>query len=612
LSTTQEYLRGKSHKIAVSGSTKGITDSQGAVVTNSDPCAVDPCAKGSIETAIPIQGPLVVEENTDPLRPRIAKSGKRRGLWSLLARVITKPELTAEENAAMEENKARRLMEAQLRKEAELFKERIINALNRMGLCYRYPKSKNDFLSKGIQSAIFAEARMQPDAFYFKLDCLHLPQNTNIKQFMDQDIVDDLSIACQHRVSGQYSESNGAWYIVERASGSFGIPSHVMWQTMMDLFPESADGLSLPLGVTSNGRRIYKSLNQMYSMLIGGTIGSGKSNVLNSFICSLIRRNPPERLKLLMVDLKGGLEFGPYEGIPHLLQVPITKIKKKKDKYGIINEEEETQILNGIAYDRDQVPDLLNWLLHEGERRIGILKAAEVRDIGRYNQHHRSHALPHLVFIVDEIADLKINAETWALCMDRLTNIAQRFRAVGVHVILCTQMPKSDVIPTSIKAVLPAKLAFSCPTNQGSMAILDTGNAKGLTPAGRCILSWQDEMQIQTPLINDSAIQEIVAGAKAGIFVKSETKAHDVTQLEIQGWALEFDSGYLSRDRLYKQFQKRGITQKEINSWCEEWEGHEFVIGSSLYKVDKAMGNRARRLIAINETDIKEPIETTA
>jgi hypothetical protein len=441
---------------------------------------------------------------------------------------------------------------------------------------------------------------MQPDAYYFKIDVIHLPQGINILDVVNnQPVIDHLSVACGHTVHGKYSVTTGAWFIVERAGGSLGIPAHVMWSTMMDLIPESADGLSLPLGVTTNGRRIYRSLNQMYSMLIGGTIGSGKSNVLNSFICALIRRNPPERLKLLMVDLKGGLEFGPYEGIPHLLRIPIKK-KKDKDKEDY---ECEPEFIDGIAYSREQVPSVLEWLMSEGERRIGELKKAECRDIGRYNQRHRAHALPHLVFIVDEIADLKIDPGSWTRNMEYLTNIAQRFRAVGIHVILCTQMPRSDVIPTPIKAVLPAAMAFNCPTNQASMAILDTGDAKGLAPAGRCIFRWQEQIQIQTPLINDEQIRQIIDGAKAGTFDRIQVKQHDVTQLEAMQWALDFDSGYLGQVKLFAHFRDRGITQMEIKKWTEEWEGQEFVIGSSLYKVTPGSGSRARRLVAADQQE---------
>lgn len=570
-----------------------------------DADAIHPHDEREQAASQPDDRPVVPTENIDPLRSRISKPRHRKGIWRIMGRIFSKPELTAEQKAAMAEKARRQALEAQLRKEAALFKERIINALNTNNICYRYPKSKNDLLHRGIQQVRFERVVMQPDAFYFQLDVQHLPQGVNILDVVnDQRIIDHLSVACGHTVHGRYAVTNGAWFIVERAGGALGIPAHVMWSHLMELIPDSADGMSLPLGVTTNGKRIYRSLNEMYHMLIGGTTGAGKSNVLNAFICALIMRNPPERLRLLMVDLKGGLEFASYEGIPHLLEVTIPP--KKTDKSEDCTCPPEPEVISGIAYKREQVPPILEWLMQEGERRICLLKGAEVRDIGRYNQRHRAHPLAHLVFVVDEIADLKIDSDNWKRCMTMLTNICQRLRAVGIHVILCTQIPRADVVPTEIKGVMPAVMAFNCPTNTSSMTILDTGDAKGLTPVGRCIFRWREQVTLQTPLINDDQIKSIVTDVREGKLAHAQIKSHDVTELEMQTWALEWDNGWLAQRRLFAQFQKRGITNAEIGAWLQSWEGQEVVVGSSIYKVEPPAGNKARRLVSIDNRPERE------
>jgi len=163
-------------------------------------------------------------------------------------------------------------------------------------------------------------------------------------------------------------------------------------------------------------------------------------------------------------------------------------------------------------------------------------------------------------------------------------------------------MPKSEVVSTRVKAVLPAKLAFSTPTIEASKAIIDNGHAKGLNPPGRCILQWVDEIPIQTPYINEKIINDVVQGAISGQYVEIN-QGHDVTPLEIQQWALENDNGYLSIRRLYEAFSPRGMTKSELMAWLQEWEDQEFIIGSSLYKVEPAAGTRARRLVAVNEDD---------
>ncbi len=568
-------------KFTSSPVTQGSDISKAGTSTMAPPSEITSNPAGEVSAAIPTEQAPKPAINPDPLKQRIHQHPPRnwfkRFIWDLTA----KPDPTPEQIALAAERERRKTLEAVLKSEALLFKQRIINALDRRGLCYRYKKSERDLLVSGIQSIKFDRIVMQPDAIYLRLNTLRLPRGVSILALMDEDILTDLSLACGRRVSGEFSEKTGAWFIVERATGVLGIPSHVKFKDMLENIPQSADGLTIPLGVRTNSTPVYKSLDKMYSMLIGGTIGSGKSNMLNTIICTLIYRNPPERLKLLMTDLKGGLEFSFYEGIPHLY--PIPEIAP-----------------HGIAYSREQVPELLGWLLAEGERRIKVIKAAGCKDIGRFNQQHRKKAMPHFIYICDEYADIKIEPKLGRQAEDLLTNIAQRFRAVGIHVILCTQIPKSEIVSTRIKGVLPAKLAFSVPTNQSSMAVLDNGHAKELKPAGRAIFQWGEETQLQTPFISDQIVRDIVEAAKGGHGFEGVTMGgHDVTPLEVMTWALEYDQGYLSIREVFSKFGARGMPRAEIQSWLTEWEGQEFIIGTSLYRVEPPAGSRPRRLIAV-------------
>ncbi len=114
-----------------------------------------------------------------------------------------------------------------------------------------------------------------------------------------------------------------------------------------------------------------------------------------------------------------------------------------------------------------------------------------------------------------------------------------------------------------------------------------------------------DETQIQTPFISDADIKLSVEGAISGKFEKSPAKSHDVTELEIMSWSLEHDSGWLAVQRLFKTFSPRGITRDEISDMLASWERREFVIGTSLFRVDPAVSNRARRLVAIEASEEK-------
>jgi DNA segregation ATPase FtsK/SpoIIIE-like protein len=284
------------------------------------------------------------------------------------------------------------------------------------------------------------------------------------------------------------------------------------------------------------------------------------------------------------------MEFGPFEGIPHLYTLPGAP--------------------NGICQYREAVPDILRWLLHEGERRIEIIKKAGYKDIGRYNSRNRKHALPHMVLMIDEWADVWLERKLGTTCEVLLTDIASRFRAVGLHVIICTQVPKSEVISTRIKGVLPAKVCFSMTSNTASMLVLDNSNAAGLSPIGRFILQFPpDEIQVQAPFVSDEDVKAIIEGAKSGNYEAVQARSHDVTELEIMTWALANDNGWLAVARLFKQFQTRGITQREILEQVATWEGKEFVIGTSLYRVEPPAGSRARRLVAVDNCEGEAPAE---
>lgn len=560
-------------------------------------------ATGTASAVLPGLSNNVPTENLDPMRKTVYAQPK--GRLNILVQKFIKPwkPRSPSEKLVETEKAKRKAMEKLLREEAREYKKRMINVLNRMGKCYQYKRSGGGGLLSGgpaVKSVHFDSCVMQPDALYFRVDTLRLPYGVSVTDLADPAIVTDMSLVCQKRVSCQYTEAVGFWYIVERASGRLGIPSHVKFTDLLEAMPEHMDRLTIPLGVGENARPIYKSLGDMYSVLVGGTVGAGKSNILNVILCALIRRNNPHRLKMLLIDLKGGLEFNFYEGIPHLLSIERLPGFKEDDAMGHLH--------NGIAYYREQVPGVLRWVHNEGERRIGLLREAGYKDIARYNQNNRRHALPHLLLMIDEWADVKMDKTISADSEELLTNVAQRLRAVGIHVIVCTQVPKSEVLTTRIKGVLPAKLAFSCPTIQGSMAIIDNGHAKELSPKGRCVFQWQDETQVQTPYINDEIIREIVEGAKVGKFDALE-HTHDVTLLEILGWALANDNGNLTVNRLLKVYEPRGITQAELRDWLKEIENTEVIIGSATYQVEPGAGSRPRRLVAISQDADQDPEE---
>jgi DNA segregation ATPase FtsK/SpoIIIE-like protein len=406
---------------------------------------------------------------------------------------------------------------------------------------------------------------------------------------MDQGLLTDLSLSVGHRVTCEYSEIQGFWYIVERSTGVRGVPAHVKFVDMLERFPSSADGLYLPIGMGANRKPIYWSAGSFYHAIIGGATGSGKSVLINSWIVTLVRRNVPGKLQMLMIDLKGGVEFQSYEGIPHLLtDIP--------------------GVPTGIVNRREDVVGALRHVYNIGEARLNTLRETGHRDIGRYNAHRRSAPMSHIFVIADELADLMMDRDIKRDAEELIANMAARHRAAGIHLILCTQMPKVEVITGRIKANCPLRVALSCATNVASMVIIDNGNAHNLAPKGRAIAQFIQEVEVQTPLITDQIINDTVAGAIDSQYQELEAK-HDVTRLEVLNWALSNNDGRLTVRTLYQQFASRGITVEELSTWLEEMENQTIIVGATEYLITPGRGSAPRKMVPVQENSQENPAE---
>lgn len=505
-------------------------------------------------------------------------------------------ELTPEERAELAAQRAQRdalkLLKDKLAQEAEAYADLIKYKLKDLGVCYRYRKSE-----KGIERyKLVRFARpfvLREEAIYLEVN-LHpgqCPPGVGVGQLADEETLKNLSMACGRKVLARYTPETGFWYIVEREYGVRGIPSHVKYDEILSLRPASADGLSLPLGIGENKKPVWRSLGQMYSMLIAGTVGGGKSNFINALICTLLRYNSPNRLKFMLVDLKGGVEFSYYQGIPHLLTLPNGEGERKP----------------AIIEKRDDVPEALRWIVNEGERRLGLLKDKRKKNVGQFNYQNRN-PIPHLVVVIDEWADVKLDRDTGREAEELLINIASRFRAAGIHVILCTQVPNKDVVSIRIKNVLPARIAFACPDIHASMLIIGDGKAAGLEPAGRAIFDWgHSQFELQSPYINNQTVDSVVDQAIGGKFNELESTVHDVTDQEVYEWALNENGGSLAYNAIFAHFRGRGFSLDLVKAWCKEQENKEVIIADTVYRVapPPARG-QPRRLLPVEEAEVTD------
>jgi S-DNA-T family DNA segregation ATPase FtsK/SpoIIIE len=221
--------------------------------------------------------------------------------------------------------------------------------------------------------------------------------------------------------------------------------------------------LTFVLGRDVSGTPMSADLAAMPHMLIAGATGSGKSVMINALLTSLLYRNAPADMKLILVDPKR-VELGLYNDIPHLLTPVIVEPEK--------------------------CISALKWAVAEMERRYKLLAEVGNRNIVEYNSAHKDDAMPYIVIVIDELADLMVLAAADVETL--IVRLAQMARAVGIHLVLATQRPSVDVITGIIKANIPARLAFSVASQIDSRTILDQMGAEKLLGKGDMLFSSPD------------------------------------------------------------------------------------------------------------------------
>ena len=235
--------------------------------------------------------------------------------------------------------------------------------------------------------------------------------------------------------------------------------------------------LGFAIGKDISGTPIVADLAKMPHVLVAGQTGSGKSVMINTILTSLLYRNSPADLKLILVDPKQ-VELKPYDEIPHLLTPVITEPEK--------------------------CISALKWAVAEMERRYRALAEVNKRNIGEYNNLKKEEGMPYIVIVIDELADLMMMAARDVEAL--VVRIAQKARAVGIHLVLATQRPSVDVITGLIKANVPARIAFKTTSQVDSRTIIDQVGAEKLLGQGDMLLTTAEvpkPRRIQGALIGD-------------------------------------------------------------------------------------------------------------
>ncbi|MGM0435696.1 MAG: DNA translocase FtsK, partial [Bacillota bacterium] len=265
--------------------------------------------------------------------------------------------------------------------------------------------------------------------------------------------------------------------------------------TNRSMFKNAAMPLTIALGLDIDGNPIYAPIKSMPHGLIAGRTGSGKSVCINTVLMSLLMQYKPSDLKMILIDPKM-VELSHYNDIPHLLTPVIT--------------------------DSKAATAALNWVVEEMERRFQAFSDMHARDIDSYNKKatDESEKLPYIVIVVDELSDLMIVASQHV--EESIMRITQKARACGIHLLVATQRPSTDVIKGTIKSNIPTRIAFSVSSHIDSQTILDASGAETLLGKGDMLYaqSGQGKIRLQGAFVSDEDIETVTQ------FIRNQAEAN--------------------------------------------------------------------------------------
>src|SRR5216683_1976733 len=292
-------------------------------------------------------------------------------------------------------------------------------------------------------------------------------------------------------------------------------------------FREGTHKLALALGNDVSGQSIVGDLTRMPHLLIAGATGQGKSVCINALITSLLFQVTPDHMRLLLIDPKR-VELTNYNGLPHLA-LP-------------------------VLVESHQAAAALRWAVAEMDRRYKMFSAESVRNIAAYNEkatQRLARQLPYIVIVIDELADLMMVAA--GEIEELICRIAQLARAVGIHLVIATQRPSTDIITGLIKANIPSRIAFAVGSQVDSRVILDTGGAEKLLGRGDMLYQPVDAgkpTRIQGAFVSDPEVEAVVN------FWKSQGGPRYMEEILEEGTASEWERGETTERKLDPLFAR--------------------------------------------------------
>lgn len=463
---------------------------------------------------------------------------------------------------------------AEIRHIAKILRGEIIQDLSSQGFAYILERQgAMRRLSKPTITRVLCSA----DAIYYRID--RLPFRKRLTELLEPEVKINLSLALgrECRFIPDHADL-GMWLQVSLQSGLDGIPKSFRWHSkkdagnVLELLPKSRPW-TISAGLGENRKHYYFDIRELPHLIVAGATGGGKSVYLNQLVCTLIARNAPDALQLYLIDLKGGLEFGRYNGIPHLARE--------------------------VIYQKEQVSEVLGEIEGEMNRRFSLFRNGGVQDIRGWNAT-QAYKLAYLIIVFDEVASVMLEPSLRKVVDQLINSLSALGRAVGIHLVLATQSPTKAVLSTIIRANIEDRIVFST-DHIGSVIALGSGEAANIPPnvGGRAVFKRNNmRVHVQCPLITADQIASTIEAATGGTGAETALQPD-----ELFAYALANLNGKASVRPLLDAFRERAgePTIRRILSsyeYREDLDGPVIELEQGMYKLIRN-GGSGRQLVAI-------------
>lgn len=479
------------------------------------------------------------------------------------------------------------LIRKDMRKEAAWLEQLLLDVFRKTQGCHHiYSKDGKE----RTVSPKFERSVTTPDAHYFYLAASRrtlfgwrwkLPYGVTISRLTDEDVLKNMHAATKRQVDVQWSETGQVIFRVSRLDSPDALPKEVKWRDAMRQFPDDKrDKFPYTIGVTESRKFQWFNLVDDPHILVAGKSQSGKSNLVNGMIATLVSTHSPDELRLVLIDQKGGLEFTHWTELPHLLGDMVKTV--------------------------DEVQPALDRLVAVMRSRMARLEKVKAKDIGAYNARvDQEHRLARVVVVIDEMNTfVGLGAKTEHI-HNAIMLLVSQGRAVGVHVITSTQHPEVRVIPGRIKTNMPMRLSGAMPTISASQIVLDSPDAARIPNiSGRFVaVIGLQTLIVQVPRIFDEDIAGVVSSTRQD-FPDVPENLSDVGELpKLVVWdeqralaaCLDWFDGQVSYKKLHTTLGSESPGERELSRICRRLVDQIDAVGFVVNEADEQRWTYKRR-----------------